>query len=187
MPNGREEEFNVVKVFTDHGTRGGPREIRGKAFKVNGNGKQTNGDISMNGNDDSDSESEDSMELESPPQVGDKPATVVALAISSDGKWLGSADLERKVCVFNLESLSVSFLDFNNASLILIKSFLALHYPSNTLTRSKFTHFPSFYFRTNSSYRATEQFPFPVRSNFTTISTLVKITQYYRCKYNDGH
>ena len=43
---------------------------------------------------------------------GDKPATVACLAVSSDTKWLASVDVERKVCVFDLELLKVRFLSF---------------------------------------------------------------------------
>lgn len=68
----------------------------------------------MNENGAEDSDDED-VEMEDAPrtsslQSGEKPATIVALAVSSDGHWLASADLERKVCVFDLASLSVSVL-----------------------------------------------------------------------------
>ena len=95
-----------MKVFSDHADREGAREIRGKGGKVNGDVVHTNGDVSMNG---ADSEEED--EATGPSEfsrAGAKPAAVTCLAVSNNGKWLGSADLERKVCVFDLENLKVS-------------------------------------------------------------------------------
>lgn len=57
---------------------------------------------------DSDADSDSDSDSGTAPraQVGDKPATVACLAISADGAWLASADVERKVCVFSLASLS---------------------------------------------------------------------------------
>ena len=117
LPGGKDEDFEVVKVFGEHGARDGGRELRGKVAngKVNGDG-----DIKMNGingngkHHDSESEDEDDSDGES--EVGasssnnSKPASVTCLAVSGDGRWLASADLERKVCVFDLEALKVSLL-----------------------------------------------------------------------------
>lgn len=115
LPNGKDDEFDVVKVFGQHGERDGVRELRGKVASRQANG---NGDVSMNGvngvngvhhGSDSASESDESEE-EQPTIVSPstKPALVAALTVSTDGQWLASADLERKVCVFDLTALRVS-------------------------------------------------------------------------------
>ncbi|KAM0748661.1 WD40 repeat-like protein [Meredithblackwellia eburnea MCA 4105] len=119
LPTGKEEVFVVDSVFGEHGRHAqGEREIRGVAVRTGANGKLNGVANGVNGHshdddddddDDEDDEDEDEeMEdgsVDATPAFGvlDKPATVVLLAISSDGKWLASADLERKVCVFDLE------------------------------------------------------------------------------------
>lgn len=115
-----EEGFQVVGVFSEHSRSEGGREIRGK------HGKDANGDVEMDGEDD---------EEEETPSTGygtraDKPATVVCLAVSGDGKWLASADLERKVCIFDLEKLSVRL---HRASSFELMHLSALHYAADAL------------------------------------------------------
>lgn len=116
LPTGRDEAFEVVKVFGEHGERDGGRELRGKLAngKVNGD---SDGDVQMNGvngngkHHESDSEEDDSDNESAADASGsntNKPATVTCLSVSGDGKWLASADLARKVCVFDLEELKVS-------------------------------------------------------------------------------
>ena len=105
----RDGDFVVSAVFTQHSTRTeGDREIVNG--KLAANGHHANGDVDGDVVMDSDSEStrsEDESEDESPrAKVGDKPATIACLAVSNDGKWLASADVERKVCVFSLETLT---------------------------------------------------------------------------------
>lgn len=119
LPAGREEDFEVVKVFGQHRERDGGRELRGKVANGKANG-DVDGDVKMNGvngngkHHESDSEDEDdSDDDDSESEIGatasntNKPASVTCLAVSGDGKWLASADLERKVCVFDLEELKV--------------------------------------------------------------------------------
>lgn len=115
LSNSKDEVFTVLKVFGEHGDRDGTREIRGKSSSTKShgvNGHAANGDVEMSGAG-SDSDDDDEMDEEttvrgSSRKGGDKPATVACLAVSADGKWLASADLERKVCVFDLSTLKVS-------------------------------------------------------------------------------
>lgn len=117
LPTNRDEVFQVVRVFSDHAERDGTREIRGLATRANGKANG-DGDVAMNGvngngvhhETDSDGEDEEMDGGAASGTRGDKPATVACLAVSTDGKWLASADLERKVCVFDLEHLKVRFL-----------------------------------------------------------------------------
>ncbi|SCV75017.1 BQ2448_8046 [Microbotryum intermedium] len=96
----REKSFYVSKVFGQHNEHRGDREIRAVPNGVNG----VNGAAHSESGSDSDSDDDDE-ERSSRASTSDRPATVVCLAISPDGKWLASADLERKVCVFDLENL----------------------------------------------------------------------------------
>ncbi|KAK4701683.1 U3 small nucleolar RNA-associated protein 4, partial [Phenoliferia sp. Uapishka_3] len=100
LPAGKDEVFEVVKVFGDHAERGeGSREIRGRPMNGESNGVNgTNGAEHESEDEEMDGVREGSSKIE-------KPATVACVAVSSDGKWLASVDLERKVCVFDLETL----------------------------------------------------------------------------------
>jgi U3 small nucleolar RNA-associated protein 4 len=124
LPAGREDEFAVVKVFGQHGERESGRELRGKLAV-----KSVNGDVTMNGvngnggahhgsGSDSDSDSDGESEEEQPEIIStaSKPALVTTMAVSGDGQWLASADLERKICIFDLDALKVS------ASSVLMRS-----------------------------------------------------------------
>lgn len=107
LPASKEEVFTVVRVFAEHGDREAGREIRGKSVaKTTGDA-----DVEMNGVEHEDSSDEEDEEMESNAggraRNGDKPATVACMAVSADGKWFASADVERKVCVFDLEALKV--------------------------------------------------------------------------------
>lgn len=102
----------MLSVFDQHSTRGNGREIRGSK-----RAEQNGADVSMNGGaSDSEDEEQEEADVEmrngnfGSSAIGDKPATVVTLGISPDGKWLASADMERKVCVFDLDSLKVLLL-----------------------------------------------------------------------------
>ncbi|KDE02845.1 hypothetical protein, variant [Microbotryum lychnidis-dioicae p1A1 Lamole] len=102
LPMDREKSFYVSKVFGQHNEHRGGREIRAMPNGVNG----INGASHSDSGSDSDSDSADGAEERSSrANSSDRPAMVVCLSISQDGKWLASADLERKVCVFDLENL----------------------------------------------------------------------------------
>lgn len=143
LPTGKDEDFEVVKVFGEHGARDGGRELRGKVVNGKAVNGETNGDVTMNGTHESDSEEdEDDSDDESfagaSASMQNRPATVTCLAVSSDGKWLSSADLERKVCVFDLEELKVSccLLLALPVRVLTPPSFLAaLHHPSYARSR----------------------------------------------------
>lgn len=75
----------------------GMDEEKEKKNNVNGNG----GDLEMNQTD-SDSEDEDEETI----KVGGKGGnTIVVLTSSEDGKWLATADLDRTVEIYNLETM----------------------------------------------------------------------------------
>ncbi|KAK4047371.1 U3 small nucleolar RNA-associated protein [Microbotryomycetes sp. JL201] len=112
LPESKDGDVSVVKVFDQHATSDGSREVAGKlahggvngAVRANGvNGKSRTNDSS-----DSDSVS-DSDVAESRPasSQNEQTATVVSIATSSDGRWLATADSLRKVCVFDLRLLRV--------------------------------------------------------------------------------
>lgn len=141
----------MLAVFDQHSSRGNGREIRGSK-----RAEQNGGDVSMNG-DAPDSENEEDDDEASDVEMsngnfgssvmGDKPATVVTLGISPDSKWLASADMERKVCVFDLDSLKVLFLSFSFAAstsyLYIVFFFLlssASHYSPYSNLRTDITY-----------------------------------------------
>lgn len=123
-------EVEVVKCFERK-----ERVVRGRVIKgknVNGNGNGVNGgrnaaddiDVSMADEADepkcksgskSESESESESDSDSPSTFYSNRAHkqtqnewISTLAVSEDGQWLGVADLEGRVEVFNLDSLQVS-------------------------------------------------------------------------------
>lgn len=104
-----EDTFRVVKVFGEHAAKHkGERETRGRNGKTNGT---SNGDVEMNGVHSDSEDDEDAEEgVAKEAQANTSTTTIACLSISSDGKWLASADLERRVCVFDLESLKVNHI-----------------------------------------------------------------------------
>lgn len=108
------DEVEVEKVWKSgevgHGRIEGGRELRGKVNGINGNSL----------NHDKDEESADEEEEDSSMDVdeditseSDREAlltTVVALAVTADGQYLASADLGRRVSVFDLSTLKVCFV-----------------------------------------------------------------------------
>lgn len=127
-------EVEVVKCFERKETVVRGRVIRGK--NVNGNGNGVNGgrnaaddiDVSMadeadeqksNSGSKSESESESESDSDSPstfhssgPHKQTQNEWISTLAVSEDGQWLGVADLEGRVEVFNLDSLQVRIFFF---------------------------------------------------------------------------
>ena len=67
----------------------------------------TNGDVEMNGgaSDESDSDEDENVSVGS---TSKNSTSIVALNVSADGKWLATADLERRVEVYDLSSQKVS-------------------------------------------------------------------------------
>ncbi|GAA5929919.1 hypothetical protein JCM1841_001258 [Sporobolomyces salmonicolor] len=107
LPATKIDEFEVVAVFGE-----GSRAASSKKSIANGftNGKAKDAeDVEMNGAEESDSDSDDSgsdSEDERPAVAArGKPVSVACLAVSADGKWLASADLDRNVVVYDLGSL----------------------------------------------------------------------------------
>ncbi|GAA6032090.1 hypothetical protein JCM8097_007066 [Rhodosporidiobolus ruineniae] len=96
LPEGKDDECEVVAVLGE-----GAPKLGKKANGMNGTGE----DVKMNG---ADSSEEDSDEDDSPaPSAGSTkrvPSTVVALAVSADGKYLATAESDRKVVVYDLEA-----------------------------------------------------------------------------------
>ncbi|GAA5969317.1 hypothetical protein JCM3765_001882 [Sporobolomyces pararoseus] len=88
-----DETFKVLKVFGQEGER-----EKKKKESLNGNG-----DVEMsNGNDSEDSQDDEEEEEEGTNKV--QKNTIVALTSSQDGKWLATADLNRSVEIYNLET-----------------------------------------------------------------------------------
>ncbi|GAA5858707.1 hypothetical protein JCM1840_006524 [Sporobolomyces johnsonii] len=144
LPSTKIDEFEVVAVFGE-----GSRTASAKKNGANGftNGKAKDGeDVEMNGAEQSDSESDSGSDGEDErPAVAarGKPVSVACLAVSADGKWLASADLDRNVVVYDLASLqphvalptppsvptSLSFLPSSTT----LEPTLLLALPSNSL------------------------------------------------------
>jgi len=82
----------------------GAKSYAEKNKAVNG----TNGDVEMNGagSDGADSEEEDARV--SVGSTSKNSTSIVALSVSADGKWLATADLERRVEVYDLVNQKVS-------------------------------------------------------------------------------
>lgn len=93
----------------------------------------------MNGVEHEDSSDEEDEDMESNgggrARNGNKPATVACVAVSGDGKWLASADVERKVCVFDLEALKVRLFSLFSTRPSLISFLTALHDSPDPLSR----------------------------------------------------
>lgn len=117
-----------MSLFGQHGVRGS--SSTSASTTANNSGREIKGlgkkgeDVEMNDLSDSDQEADVEM-LNPKMKVGDKPATIVTLGLSEDGKWLASADLERKVCLFDLVLLKVSP---SLLSLLSLLSFLLLNF-----------------------------------------------------------
>ena len=172
LPPGREEEFDVVKVFSDHADREGTREIRGKGGKINGEAGLTNGDVSMNGADSDEEQDSGPTEFS---RAGGKPAAVTCLAISNNGKWLSSADLERKVCVFDLENLKVCFYLLCLAGSADVPS-IASHYSTDTIARPILPRLlTDLHFRTNAGNRSPHQRALPLRPRISPLPPVVSL------------
>ncbi|KAM0786467.1 hypothetical protein ACM66B_001929 [Microbotryomycetes sp. NB124-2] len=112
LPQSKETDVSIVKVFDQHATSDGSREVAGKlahggvngTAKTNGvNGKARTSDATSN----SESDSESDAEAASAPLRDEHAATIVCAATSTDGRWLATADGLRKVCVFDLRLLRV--------------------------------------------------------------------------------
>lgn len=92
LPQDSEGDVQVLAVFGE-----GAKSYAAKNKAVNG----TNGDVEMNGagSDESDIEEDASVSVGSTPKNS---TSIVALSVSADGKWLATADLERRVEVYDL-------------------------------------------------------------------------------------
>ncbi|KAI5476988.1 U3 small nucleolar RNA-associated protein 4 [Pseudohyphozyma bogoriensis] len=145
LPKSGGEDFDVKAVWGDHAVRSSKgRETRGRGGKANGKTNGVNG-VAHDESDEEESDEDEEMEVDGEAVKGDKPATVACLSVSQDGKWLASADLERKVCVFDLEGLkhfttlptpsqvptTLSFLPTVSSS---NEPTLLLAYPNNSLS-----------------------------------------------------
>lgn len=141
LPTSRDDDFDVLKVFSQHSERESGRELRGKLATKGHNGDATMNGVKGNGvHHDSDSESNmnDESEEEEQPEIissASKPALVASMVISTDGRWLASADVERKTCVFDLETLKVSAID--GSGTFSSSAHVRRIYPDSTISRCR--------------------------------------------------
>ncbi|GAA5888631.1 hypothetical protein JCM6882_009026 [Rhodosporidiobolus microsporus] len=104
LPEGKDDECEVVAVLGE----GAPKAKKA----ANGiNGAANGEDVEMNGassesESDSDSEDGDEKAASAAPQPR-VPSSVVCLSVSSDGKYLATAETDRKVVVYDLEASKV--------------------------------------------------------------------------------
>lgn len=141
-----ENELSMEVLRTGGGMKKGGREMKGLKVngKVNGNGKAH--EESEESDDEEEDEDEDDGEME---EVESKRATVVTSGVSSDGKWFAVADLERRVEVFDLSTLSVRFLPSSfflpNSGLISPLHLTAVHHSPYSFSRPRLSHFPTYH------------------------------------------
>ncbi|BGP25884.1 U3 small nucleolar RNA-associated protein 4 [Rhodotorula toruloides] len=96
LPQGKDEEFEVVSVFGEGGGSAGKTKANGLP---NGSAKADE-DVVMNGasdTDDSDTEKEDSAA-----PTKRVPSAIVCVAVSGDNKFLATAESDRTVRIFDL-------------------------------------------------------------------------------------
>jgi U3 small nucleolar RNA-associated protein 4 len=99
LPETKDEPATVLRVFSQHrsGKSSSGRAIAGEK----GQGKQSNGDA-MSADEDSSEDSETDGEDDN---VESNISTIACAATSVDGQWLVTADLSRRMHVFNLDIL----------------------------------------------------------------------------------
>jgi hypothetical protein len=161
LPESKEEVFKVVKVFGTLERKNGKgrsgREIRGRSGKAS-----SSDDVVMNGVDDENEDEEDDDDEEMGTSSLERSSsdihtsTVTCLSISSDGHWLASADLERRVSVYDLKSYRVRIILFPSFDLRLTNDTLmsrrtVSHNSADFFTYSDCPLFPSFHFRFSSN------------------------------------
>ncbi|GAA5832351.1 hypothetical protein JCM11251_006420 [Rhodosporidiobolus azoricus] len=100
LPEGKEDECEVVAVLGE-GAPKAKKAVNG----INGGDVEMNG-VSSGSEEDSDDEDGEAAASAGPaaPRV---PSSVVCLAVSSDGKYLATAETSRKVVVYDLEASKV--------------------------------------------------------------------------------
>ncbi|GAA5998447.1 small subunit rRNA maturation protein UTP4 [Rhodotorula paludigena] len=99
LPPGKEEEFELVAVF-DEGVRSRLNGV------VNGKAEADGEDVEMNGGSHSDTDSDSSDDDDAPSSGPTKrtPPSVVCLAVSSDGRFVATAESDRAVKVYDVAS-----------------------------------------------------------------------------------
>ena len=100
LPESSDGAASVLRIFNQH--RLGSRQASGRTVAGR---KQVNGKLA-NGTDHSESEEESESDADEPvTETSEVVSTIACLASSADGQWLVTADLARRMHVFNLDSL----------------------------------------------------------------------------------
>lgn len=154
----------------------------------------TNGDVEMNGgaSDESDSDEDENVSVGS---TSKNSTSIVALCVSQDGKWLATADLERRVEVYDLSSRKVRAappVSLAHSLLILKSPSLTAppHSPYTTL-RPDCSRFRPYLFlldsRTHSPPHGLKQYTAPLRTHLTSLPPLVPTPLFIEIQHSHRH
>lgn len=143
LPAGRSEDFEVVAAF-GHGASRSSLRSNG----LNGSGRASNGDVSMNGADSaSDEDDSSSSDEDSAPSSGSArriQAAVACLAVSNDGHFVATALTDRNVHIYDVQTSSLyatlptppvvpTWLAFTGSPKSPLETTLIVALPSNAL------------------------------------------------------